>query len=99
MNDIDQEKSAPAHRPSDGSELVPAEVQANTRKETGESFKEPMGAGYRVDDEGIVNNYAIEPKMYDAKYPSSKQQRRYIFLGAVAVLLVALVLWIAFVAS
>ena len=98
MSYTDKEKKAAAHPPSDGSELIPAEVQANTRqeKETGKSLNQPLEGGYTRDDEGIVNNYAIEPDVSKAKYPSPKQKRRYIFLGAAAILFVALVVWIAF---
>ena len=96
MSYTDKEKKT-GHPPSDGSELIPAEVQANTRqeKETGKSLNQPLEGGYTRDDEGIVNNYAIEPEMSEAEYPSPKQQRRYIFLGAAAILFVALVIWIA----
>lgn len=96
MSYTDKEKKAAAHPPSDGSELIPAEVQANTRKAASKSPNAPLGAGYKVDDEGIVNNYAIEPDVSGAEYPSPKQQRRYIFLGAAAILFVALAIWIAF---
>ncbi len=99
MNYTDKERKIAATPPSDGSELIPAEVQVNIRKKSSESLNEPLGTGYRVDDEGIVNNYAIEPEMYDAKYPSQKQQRRYVFLGVAASLFVALTTWIAFMAS
>jgi hypothetical protein len=37
--------------------------------------------------------------MSQAKYPSPKQQRRYIFLGAAAILFVAFAAWIAFAVS
>jgi hypothetical protein len=96
MNNTDQEKKVIAHPPSDGSELIPAEIQANIRKEASKSLNEPLGSGYQVDDEGIVNNYPLEPEMSKAEYPSSKQQQLYIFLGAAAILFVALVVWIAF---
>jgi hypothetical protein len=99
MSYTNKEMKAAAHPPSDGSELIPAEVQAKTRREGSKSLNEPLGSGYKRDDEGIVNNYAIEPKMYEAKYPSPKKQRRYIFLGAAAILFVALAVWIAFAAS
>jgi hypothetical protein len=100
MSYTDAEKKTVAHPPSDGSELIPAEVQANLRrKEASKSQNEPLGAGYRVDDGGIVNNYAVEPKMYKAEYPSPKQQRLYVFLGVAAILFVALAVWIAFGAS
>jgi len=39
-------------------------------------------------DNGIFNNYATEPEIYYAVYPSPEQQERYKFLGAMATLLV-----------
>ncbi len=99
MNSTDKEQKAVLHPPSDGSELIPAEVQVNTRKEPNPPLDEPLGVGYTVDNEGLLNNYAIEPKMSKAEYPSPKQQRRYIFLGAVATLFVVLVIWLAFAVS
>lgn len=85
--------------PSDGSELIPAEVQANTRLNGSKLLDVPLTSGYTVDDEGINNNYAIEPDMSSAEYPSPKQQQRYIFLGAGAILFIAMIVMIAFVAS
>jgi hypothetical protein len=84
---------------SDGSELIPAEVQANTRSDSSQLLNQPIAAGYTVDDEGITNNYAIEPAMYSAEYPSPKQQQRYALQGAVAILFVALTLVSAFAVS
>lgn len=84
-----------AHRNSDGSELIPAEVKANT----GFDSKTPVSKGYTVDDEGIINNYATEPDMSEANYPSPEQQKRYIFLGTGATLLIAIALLIAFTLS
>ena len=88
-----------AHHISDGSELIPAEVQANTREEISKCLNKPLGAGYRVDDEGIINNYATEPDMSLADYPSPEQQKRYVSLGAGAMLLVAITLLTAFAVS
>lgn len=99
MSYTNKEMKTVAHPPSDGSELIPAEVQAKTRREGGKSLNQPLGSGYKVNDEGIVNNYAIEPKMYDSEYPSPKKQRRYIFLGAAAILFVAFAVWIALAVS
>jgi len=99
MNSIKKDQKTTIHPPSDGSELVPAEVQANTRRETDSSLHEPLEVGYTVDEEGFLNNYAIEPKMSKAAYPSRKQQQRYIFLGVGAFLFVLLALWIAFAVS
>lgn len=87
------------HSPSDGSELIPAEVQANTGRDGSKLPDVPLSPGYTVDDEGINNNYAIEPDISLAEYPSPKQQRRYILWGVGAILFVALIGMIAFIAS
>lgn len=84
-----------AHHNSDGSELIPAQVKANT----GFDSKTPISKGYTVDDEGIINNYATEPDTSLANYPSPEQQKRYIFLGAGATLFVAIALGISFTVS
>jgi hypothetical protein len=42
-----------------------------------------------VNEDGILNNYATEPQMYYAEYPSVEQQRRYVQLGGVAALLIS----------
>lgn len=51
---------------------------------------------YTTDDRGILNNYAAEPTVYYAEYPSEDQQQRYLFQGAVAVLFVSLLVLTAF---
>lgn len=44
-------------------------------------------------DNGTLNNYAVEPDMYYAVFPSPEQRRSYAFQGAMATLFVtALVL-------
>ena len=46
-----------------------------------------------VNEHGILNNYATEPKMYYAKYPAIWEQRKYVVQGVFASLIVtALVL-------
>lgn len=46
-----------------------------------------------ADNEGLLNNYATEPEIYYAVYPSPEQQRNYAQMGAIATLFVtALVL-------
>jgi hypothetical protein len=87
------------HPLSDGSKLIPAEVQANTRRDGNKLLDMPLAHGYTVDEEGLNNNHAIEPDMSLAEYPSPKQQWRYIFFGAGAILFVALIVLIAFSAS
>ena len=39
-------------------------------------------------DNGLLNNYAVEPKPYYAEYPAPFQQRRYLVQGALAALFV-----------
>jgi hypothetical protein len=92
--------SPPQHR-SDGSELVPAEIQVNQHLDELENSDPSEGStisGSTIDDEGLVNNFAVEPKVYPSKYPSPRQQRRYIYWGiATTLLIVALLLISKFV--
>jgi hypothetical protein len=50
-------------------------------------------------DNGILNNYAVEPEMYFATYPSAEQQGRYVKQAALASLLVASLLFVSLVVS
>jgi hypothetical protein len=46
-----------------------------------------------VNEDGILNNYPTEPKMYYAEYPAIWEQRKYVVQGLFASLIVtALVL-------
>jgi hypothetical protein len=54
---------------------------------------------YTVEDGGRLNNYAVEPKMYEAEPPTATQKRNYIILGALAAALVGGVVTLAFVVS
>lgn len=54
---------------------------------------------YTTDDRGILNNYAVEPAIYFAEYPSVEQQQRYALQGAIAIVFVALTILTAFAAS
>lgn len=54
---------------------------------------------YTTDERGIFNNYAAEPSIYYAEYPSQEQQQRYALQGAIATLFVALTLLTAFAVS
>ncbi|MGV2832000.1 photosystem II assembly protein Psb34 [Myxosarcina sp. GI1(2024)] len=42
-----------------------------------------------TDENGILNNFAKEPKVYVAESPSPKEQRRYVITGALSALLIA----------
>lgn len=54
---------------------------------------------YTTDDRGVLNNYAAEPAVYFAEYPSQEQQRRYAIQGAVAIMLITSVFLTAFAVS
>jgi hypothetical protein len=84
---------------SDGSELIPAEVQAHIRHDDDHLTSDVAIAGTTVDDEGLINNFATEPKVYPATYPSPSQQRRYIFLGVGAIIFVAILVRLSFSVS
>ncbi|MCB8780323.1 ssl1498 family light-harvesting-like protein [Planktothrix agardhii 1032] len=50
-----------------------------------------------TNENGILNNYATEPKLYFAEYPSPEQQSRYALQASAVLLLTSLIL-IAFAA-
>ena len=41
-----------------------------------------------VNEDGVLNNYATEPKMYYAEYPAIWEQRKYVVQGVFASLIV-----------
>jgi hypothetical protein len=50
-------------------------------------------------DNGILNNYAVEPDMYFASYPAPEQQQRYAVQAAFASLLVTGLLLVSWAVS
>lgn len=54
---------------------------------------------YTTEDGGRVNNFANEPKVYQAEPPTKKEQKNYLILGILGALLVGGVVAIAFFAS
>jgi hypothetical protein len=52
-----------------------------------------------VDETGRLNNYAREPQVYLAAYPSLEKQRVYLLQGGIAALLVTALLIISTVVS
>jgi hypothetical protein len=54
---------------------------------------------YTREDGGRLNNFAVEPKVYQADPPNPLQKRNYIIMAAFAVLLVAGLIAIAFAVS
>jgi hypothetical protein len=43
---------------------------------------------YTTEDGGRLNNFANEPKMYQAEPPTATEKRNYVILGVVALTLV-----------
>jgi hypothetical protein len=99
MSDNRTQTRTVASTPSDGSELVPAEVQGKVDNNGNPLVSQSLNNGYKVDDEGIINNYAIEPEEYRASYPAPYEQRRYLRQGAIAFVFIAFVIWVAFTVS
>jgi hypothetical protein len=54
---------------------------------------------YTNEEGGRLNNFASEPKVYEAEPPTKSEQRNYIFLGIAAIALVGGLLAVAFYAS
>ena len=47
---------------------------------------------YTTNEEGLLNNYAVEPALYYAEFPTEYQQSQYLWQGAIATLLIATLL-------
>lgn len=54
---------------------------------------------YTVEDGGRLNNFAVEPKMYEAAPPTANEKRNYIILGTLGIALVGGLFALAFVVS
>ena len=50
---------------------------------------------YTTEEGGRLNNFAQEPKMYQAEPPSAAQKRNYFILGAAALVLIGGVVAVA----
>ncbi len=50
---------------------------------------------YTVEEGGRLNNYAIEPKVYEATPPTASQKRNYLIMGTIGTLLVGGLLFVA----
>ncbi len=73
---------------SNGTELTPTEVRSRMRREGRNFLRRPALDGATVDQEGLTNNYAVEPMLYYANFPSPEQARQYARQGAIATLFV-----------
>jgi len=54
---------------------------------------------YTSEESGLLNNFAKEPKVYQAEPPTNSQKRNYTILGLAAALLVGGVIFVAFSVS
>ena len=54
---------------------------------------------YTKDDDGRINNFAVEPRIYEAEPPTPQQQKTYVILGVVAAALITGLIVIATVVS
>ncbi|MCC5623634.1 photosystem II assembly protein Psb34 [Nostoc sp. CHAB 5715] len=54
---------------------------------------------YTTEEGGRLNNFAKEPKIYQAEPPTQGQKRTYIFLGMAATVLVGGLILVAFFVS
>jgi hypothetical protein len=54
---------------------------------------------YIIDEQGKLDNFAIEPQVYVAEYPTPAEQRRYALQGAIAVVFVSALIFISFAIS
>jgi hypothetical protein len=54
---------------------------------------------YTNEEGGRLNNFAVEPKMYKAQPPNSTQKRNYAVLGALGILLVGGLVYVAYAVS
>lgn len=54
---------------------------------------------YTTEEGGLLNNFAKEPKVYQAEPPTNAQKRNYVVLGIAALLLVSGLLFVAYSAS
>ncbi|HEY9606273.1 MAG TPA: ssl1498 family light-harvesting-like protein [Allocoleopsis sp.] len=54
---------------------------------------------YTTEEGGLLNNFAKEPKVYQAEPPTQAQKKNYVVLGIAALVLVGGLLFVAYSAS
>lgn len=54
---------------------------------------------YTTEEGGRLNNFAVEPKVYQAEPPTKSQKRNYVVMGIAASLLIGGLLTVAIYAS
>ncbi|MGJ5674181.1 MAG: photosystem II assembly protein Psb34 [Nostochopsis sp.] len=54
---------------------------------------------YTTEEGGRLNNFAREPKVYQAEPPTAQQKRNYLIMGVVGILLISGLIFVAFSVS
>jgi hypothetical protein len=54
---------------------------------------------YTEEEGGLLNNFAVEPKVYESEPPTKKQQVQYVVLGLGALVLLGGLFFVAFSVS
>jgi hypothetical protein len=54
---------------------------------------------YTTEEGGRLNNFAVEPKVYQATPPNKTEQRNYIILSVAATALVSVLIFVAYSVS
>lgn len=87
---------------SSGEELIPAEVAARREREGNFTAQPEVNgsanlnktAGYRVSEQGLINNYPITPPIYTEKKPLAEKRRDYTMISIVGASMVFILLGI-----
>lgn len=102
MYTIDRKEMKVADSRSDSSELPSREVaEAETTFESSPNPSIPISSGYTVDDQGLLNNYAILTPMYveEPTLPTIEERLRSTSQIVFAILLTAMAILIALIVS
>ncbi len=92
-------KLAQSSQERQGDGLIPTETRSRMTREGNRFMRRPDINGATVDQEGLTNNYAVEPKLYYALFPSPEQAREYALQAGFAALFVTSIIVTAFVVS
>ena len=82
-----------------GDELIPTEARSRMTREGQRFMRRPTINGATVDQEGLTNNYAVEPALYYALFPSPEQAREYALQAGLSILFVTSIIFTAFAVS
>ncbi|TYQ25867.1 hypothetical protein PseudUWO311_14315 [Pseudanabaena sp. UWO311] len=104
MYTIDRKEMKVADSRSDSSELPSVEVPEAVTETTFATIPNPsvpISSGYTVDDQGLLNNYAILTPMYieEPTLPTAEERLRSKSQVVFAILLTAMAIFIALIVS